>query len=82
MLPGARLGSAESSPNRRQRPDARKERDGISYLKRGNGDWFRERLLSRGGSADPMVLLRSFRGREPRIEPLLECHGLQTESKQ
>jgi peptidyl-dipeptidase Dcp len=51
-------------------------------LKRKNGDWFREQLLSRGGSADAMVLFRGFRGREPRIEPLLERHGLKTESKQ
>lgn len=35
-----------------------------------------------GGSADPMVLFRGFRGRELRIEPLLGRHGLQTESKQ
>ncbi|MBI2224200.1 MAG: hypothetical protein HYU44_04440 [Betaproteobacteria bacterium] len=27
MLPGAMLGSGESARNRRQRPDARKERD-------------------------------------------------------
>jgi peptidyl-dipeptidase Dcp len=50
-------------------------------LTRENGDWFREKLLSRGGSADAMVLFRGFRGRAPGIEPLLERHGLKTESK-
>ena len=45
-------------------------------LKRENGDWFRARLLSRGGSADAMELFRNFRGRDPAIEPLLERRGL------
>ncbi len=50
-------------------------------LTRKNGDWFREQLLSRGGSADAMTLFQRFRGREPRVEPLLERRGLKTESK-
>ena len=37
---------------------------------------FRENILARGGTEDPMVLYRRFRGREPRIEPLLERRGL------
>ena len=45
-------------------------------LKRINGDWFRENLLSRGGSMDAMELFELFRGRAPRIEPLLEKRGL------
>ena len=45
-------------------------------LRRENGDWFRNRLLSRGGSVDSMEAFRDFRGREPRIEPLLERRGL------
>lgn len=45
-------------------------------LKRINGDWFRENLLSRGGSVDAMELFELFRGRAPRIEPLLEKRGL------
>jgi peptidyl-dipeptidase Dcp len=45
-------------------------------LRRENGDWFRSRLLSRGGSIDSMVAFREFRGRDPRIEPLLERRGL------
>lgn len=45
-------------------------------LKRENGDWYRERLLSRGGSVEAMQLYRDFRGRDPIIEPLLERRGL------
>jgi peptidyl-dipeptidase Dcp len=50
-----------------------KENGGLS---RKNGDWFREHLLSRGGSQDPMVSFRDFRGRDPKIDPLLERRGL------
>jgi peptidyl-dipeptidase Dcp len=46
-------------------------------LTRKNGDWFREKLLSRGGSIDPMESFRQFRGRDPKIQPLLERRGLQ-----
>ena len=45
-------------------------------LKRENGDWFRTKLLSRGGTDDAMNLFRNFRGRDPVIEPLLERRGL------
>lgn len=45
-------------------------------LTRKNGDWFRQTLLSRGYSGDPMVAFRNFRGRDPRIEPLLQRRGL------
>ncbi len=45
-------------------------------LKRENGDWFRDKLLSRGGSTDAMTLFRNFRGRDAKIEPLLERRGL------
>ena len=37
---------------------------------------FREHVLSKGGSEDPMVLYKRFRGAEPKIEPLLERRGL------
>lgn len=45
-------------------------------LLRENGDRFRERLLARGGSVDPMVAFRDFCGRDPRIEPLVKRRGL------
>ncbi|MEU9884870.1 M3 family metallopeptidase [Sphaerisporangium sp. NPDC051011] len=45
-------------------------------LTRQNGDTFRRELLSKGGSVDPMTGFRAFRGRDPRIEPLLERRGL------
>ena len=37
---------------------------------------FRENILSRGGSDDPMKLYKQFRGKEPDIEPLLKRKGL------
>jgi peptidyl-dipeptidase Dcp len=37
---------------------------------------FRTNILERGDSEDPMVLYKRFRGREPRIEPLLKKRGL------
>lgn len=45
-------------------------------LTRKNGDWFRQQLLSRGGSIDPMESFRNFRGRDPKIDPLLLRRGL------
>jgi peptidyl-dipeptidase Dcp len=45
-------------------------------LTRENGDRFRERLLSRGGSVDAMTLFTDFAGEAPRIGPLLEKRGL------
>jgi len=45
-------------------------------LQRKNGDWFRAKLLSRGGTDDAMNLFHNFRGRDPVIEPLLERRGL------
>jgi peptidyl-dipeptidase Dcp len=48
-------------------------------LTRENGDAFRYGLLGAVGSADPMTVFREFRGREPRIEPLLKRRGLLTE---
>lgn len=37
---------------------------------------FRENILEKGGTADPMELYLSFRGKEPGIEPLLRKRGL------
>ncbi|MBN1639517.1 MAG: peptidase M3, partial [Ignavibacteriales bacterium] len=37
---------------------------------------FRENILSKGGSDEPMNLYKKFRGREPRIDALLEKRGL------
>ncbi len=45
-------------------------------MRRENGDWFRSTLLSRGGSVDEMEQFRTFRGRDPEIEPLLKRRGL------
>jgi len=45
-------------------------------LQRKNGDHFRKTLLSRGGTTDALELFRNFRGRDSKIEPLLERRGL------
>ena len=37
---------------------------------------FRAEVLSKGGTEDPAVLYRRFRGRDPKVEPLLEKRGL------
>ena len=45
-------------------------------MRRENGDLFRRKLLSVGGSIDAMTAFRSVRGRDPDIEPLLRRRGL------
>jgi len=45
-------------------------------LRPENGAVLRRELLSRGGSVDPMAAYRAFRGRDPRVGPLLERRGL------
>lgn len=40
------------------------------------GRAFRENILEKGGSREPIELFRAFRGREPRIEALLEQSGI------
>jgi len=37
---------------------------------------FRNNVLSKGGTEDPMVLYKRFRGAEPSIDPLLKKRGL------
>ncbi|MEO5720992.1 MAG: M3 family metallopeptidase [Chthoniobacterales bacterium] len=50
-------------------------------LKRENGDRFRQMLLSRGGSEDPLDQFKNFTGSEPKLEPLLERRGLKETSE-
>jgi len=40
------------------------------------GTAFRDAILKRGDSADPMDLYKEFMGREPRLEALLERQGI------
>ncbi|UCF05618.1 MAG: M3 family metallopeptidase [bacterium] len=47
-----------------------------SLFDRETAQRFRENVLARGGSEDPMKLYVRFRGKEPGIEPLLERRGL------
>lgn len=37
---------------------------------------FKENILTKGGTENPMVLYKRFRGEEPKLEPLLERAGL------
>jgi peptidyl-dipeptidase Dcp len=45
-------------------------------LNRANGERLRDKVLSRGRSADPQSLFRDFYGGPPDIQPLLEYRGL------
>ena len=45
-------------------------------LDRAAGERFRRRILEIGGSRDPLVAYREFRGRDARTEPLLRRRGL------
>jgi peptidyl-dipeptidase Dcp len=45
-------------------------------LRRANGDLFRDRLLSRGSSVDPLEAFAAIRGRAPSTDPLLRRRGL------
>ena len=40
------------------------------------GQSFRDNVISRGGSEDPMTLFVNFRGTEPSLQPLLNKRGL------
>ncbi|TLM86331.1 M3 family metallopeptidase [Pseudarthrobacter sp. NamE2] len=46
-------------------------------LTRANGERFRQELLSRGNSRDPLNSFRTLRGRDARLEPLLKRRGLE-----
>jgi peptidyl-dipeptidase Dcp len=45
-------------------------------LTRANGDRFRAMILSRGNTEDLAKMYREFRGRDPKIEPMLQVRGL------
>ena len=47
-------------------------------LTRANGDYLRDKVLSRGRTEDPQTQFRNFYGSDPDIGPLLEYRGLAT----
>ncbi|WP_067568297.1 oligopeptidase A [Candidatus Hoaglandella endobia] len=53
---------------------SRFEEEGI--FNRNTGESFFEHILSRGGSEEPMVLFKRFRGREPQLEAMLRHYGI------
>ncbi len=55
---------------------SRFEEEGI--FNRDTGASFRRSILEAGGSQEPMELFVAFRGREPKIEPLLRHSGITT----
>jgi oligopeptidase A len=57
---------------------SRFEEEGV--LNEATGRAFRDSILARGGSEEPMVLFVAFRGREPSIDPLLRHLGLSGEA--
>ena len=44
---------------------------------RKTGESYRKNILSTGGTEDPMILYKRFRGAAPKIEPLLKRRGLE-----
>lgn len=57
---------------------SRFEEEGV--LNEATGRAFRDNILARGGSEEPMALFVAFRGREPSIDPLLRHLGLSGEA--
>ncbi|MEH6576240.1 MAG: oligopeptidase A [Amphritea sp.] len=53
---------------------SRFEEEGIFNTTTGQD--FREQILEKGGSKEPMELFVAFRGREPSVEPLLRHSGI------
>jgi peptidyl-dipeptidase Dcp len=51
--------------------------DGDGGLNRAAGQRFRDELLSRGNSRDPLESFRASRGRDAEIGPLLRRRGLE-----
>ncbi|TNC85245.1 MAG: oligopeptidase A, partial [Alcanivorax sp.] len=53
---------------------SRFEEEGIFNPQAGRD--FREHILEKGGSEEPMELFKRFRGREPKVDALLRHSGL------
>lgn len=53
---------------------AKFEEEGI--FNRTTGEAFLHKILEKGGSVEPDILFKDFRGRPPKIEPLLRHRGL------
>ena len=49
---------------------------GRGIFNRETGQSFLDNILTRGGSEEPMVLFKRFRGREPQLDAMLEHYGI------
>ena len=47
-----------------------------SLFDKATASSYRENILEKGGTEDPMELYKRFRGKEPSIDPLLKKRGL------
>ena len=47
-----------------------------SLFDRKTANGFRKHILEKGGTEDPMILYKRFRGSEPGVKPLLKRRGL------
>jgi len=50
------------------------EEEGV--FNKTTGQLFKQTILEKGGSEDPMLLFKAFRGREPRVDALLRHSGI------
>lgn len=55
---------------------SRFEEEGIFNVETGQS--FLDNVLSRGGSEEPMLLFKRFRGREPQLDAMLRHYGITT----
>lgn len=58
---------------------SRFEEEGVFNAETGKS--FRDKILAKGGSREPMELFIDFRGREPSVEPLLRHCGIKANSE-
>ena len=57
---------------------SRFEEEGVFNAQTGQD--FLHNILEQGGSREPMVLFKAFRGRAPKIDALLRHSGIQTDA--
>ncbi len=56
--------------------DAFEAFQGTRYLRQADSRPFRQNVLEKGDSEDPMTLYKNFRGTEPQLDPMLKNRGM------